>query len=112
MKLPQLETPKPKQKMRTFNWNKLPVNKILGGKTNIWSLVAKKNEAKSAAGSKSNKKAKQPINFEDMEHLFCQQQAQPQSSNQSGGAARDKDDVDKAKKKDEVRSPTQRAINF
>ena len=41
--LPQFETPKPKQKMKTFNWNKLPVNKVWG-KNNIWSLVAKKNE--------------------------------------------------------------------
>ena len=67
--LPQLEIPKPKQKMRTFNWNKLPVNKILG-KRNIWSLVAKNNEEKK--GKAKAKKAKL-INFEDMEHLFCQQ---------------------------------------
>ena len=38
--MPQLETPKPKNKMKTFNWSKLPVNKIFG-KNNIWTKVAK-----------------------------------------------------------------------
>ena len=69
--LPQLEIPKPKQKMRTFNWNKLPVNKILG-KRNIWSLVAKNNEEKKGSKASKAKKAKL-IDFEGMEHLFCQQ---------------------------------------
>ena len=40
MTMPQLETPKPKNKMKTFNWSKLPVNKIFG-KNNIWTKVAK-----------------------------------------------------------------------
>merc|ERR1719250_543421 len=34
MNLPQLDTPKPKNKMKTLPWNKLPVNKIFG-KNNI-----------------------------------------------------------------------------
>ncbi len=115
--MPQQNTPKPKQKMRTFNWNKLPVNKILG-KKNIWSLVAKKNEAKAAAAaasssssgsvrknsksSSSNSKSnKMPINFEDMEHLFCQQQAPKESPNKDPSSS--KDDADKSnKKKDET----------
>ena len=91
--MPQMETPKPKQKMRTFNWNKLPVNKILG-KRNIWSLVAKKNEVG------KSKKAKM-INFDDMEHLFCQQAPQA-AAPAAQGAAKDANSDDK-KKKDEVR---------
>ena len=47
MKLPQLETPKPKNKMKTFNWTKLPVNKIFG-KNNIWTKVAKTFEKEKA----------------------------------------------------------------
>ena len=71
--LPQLSVPKPKQKMRILNWNKLPVNKILG-KRNIWSLVAKNNEEKKGSGGKASKAKKAKlIDFEDMEHLFCQQ---------------------------------------
>ena len=97
--MPQMETPKPKQKMRTFNWNKLPVNKILG-KRNIWSLVAKKNE------SDKSKKAKM-INFDDMEHLFCQQAPQtatPQGGKGGGnGGGADGSQQDDKKKKDEVR---------
>jgi hypothetical protein len=98
--LPQLETPKPKTKMKTFNWNKLPVNKILG-KRNIWSLVAKKNEDEAAA-----KKAKKAINFTDMEHLFCQQPApsQQQQQQQQQQSKDDKDGGKEAKKKEEVRS--------
>ena len=49
--------------MRTFNWNKLPVNKIWG-KKNIWSMLLKKDET-------NPNKAK--IDFQDMESLFCQQ---------------------------------------
>ena len=86
--LPQLVIPKPKQKMRTFNWNKLPVNKILG-KRNIWSLVAKNNEEKK--GKAKAKKAKL-INFEDMEHLFCQQAPAPPQQQQAKEEKSGKDD--------------------
>ena len=67
----------------------MPINKILG-KRNIWSLVAKNNE--------KTKKAK--INFEDMEHLFCQQSPQVAQAAASSGAKDSQDD--KSKKKDEV----------
>jgi len=60
IKLPQLETPKPKNKMKTFAWNKLPVNKIFG-KNNIWTKMAKTFEKEKSA----------PIDFRDMENLFC-----------------------------------------
>ena len=48
IKLPQLETPKPKNKMKTIAWNKLPVNKIFG-KNNIWTKMAKTFEKDKSA---------------------------------------------------------------
>ena len=92
--LPGFETPKPKSKMRTFNWNKLPVNKIWG-KKNIWSLVSKKNE-------KSPNKAK--IDFNDMESLFCQQAPVEKQEKASGSTVGGKveDDQRNKKQKDEV----------
>merc|ERR1719347_993406 len=75
MKLPQLETPKPKSKMKTFNWNKLPVNKIFG-KNNIWTKVAKTFEKEKAA----------PIDFRDMEQLFCVQAPKPPEVTEKKGA--------------------------
>merc|ERR550534_3376821 len=60
IKLPQLETPKPKNKMKTLAWSKLPVNKIFG-KNNIWTKVAKTFE----------KDKKSIIDFNDMEQHFC-----------------------------------------
>merc|ERR550534_2539536 len=60
IKLPQLETPKPKNKMKTLAWSKLPVNKIFG-KNNIWTKVAKTFE----------KDKQTVIDFSDMEQHFC-----------------------------------------
>merc|ERR1719232_997045 len=60
MNLPQLDTPKPKNKMKTLPWNKLPVNKIFG-KNNIWTKIGKSFEKEKEA----------PIDFRDMEQLFC-----------------------------------------
>lgn len=37
-KLPQQNIPKPKSKMRTLQWQKIPVNKVVG-KNNIWTLT-------------------------------------------------------------------------
>ncbi len=96
--------------MRTFNWNKLPVNKILG-KKNIWSLVAKKNESPKKVSSSSSKSGggKKPplINFEDMEHLFCQQQpTAPSSQSSPTKDGQNRDESDKGKKKDEVSETT------
>ncbi|XP_076315999.1 inverted formin-2-like isoform X3 [Tachypleus tridentatus] len=59
--LPQQETPKPKNKMRTLNWNKIPSNKVVG-KKNLWTLVARTHNS-----SLNN------MDFEIMEALFCQQ---------------------------------------
>ena len=40
VKLPQQETPKPKSKMRKFQWNKIPINKVVGRK-NLWTNAGK-----------------------------------------------------------------------
>ncbi|KAL4230469.1 FH2 domain-containing protein 1 [Mactra antiquata] len=37
-KLPQQNIPKPKSKMKTFQWQKIPSNKVMG-KNNIWTLT-------------------------------------------------------------------------
>jgi len=60
IKLPQLETPKPKNKMKTLAWGKLAPNKIFG-KNNIWTKVAKTFE----------KEKQSMIDFNDMEQHFC-----------------------------------------
>ncbi|XP_067663501.1 uncharacterized protein [Haliotis asinina] len=38
--LPQVNVPKPKSKMRTFQWHKISMNKVMG-KSNLWTLVGK-----------------------------------------------------------------------
>jgi hypothetical protein len=90
--LPQFETPKPKQKMKTFNWNKLPVNKVWG-KNNIWSLVAKKNEKPTTKSPN--------MDFGDMENLFCQQVAPPPQAAQSSSGSKEASATDG--KKNEVK---------
>ncbi|KAF4526912.1 hypothetical protein B566_EDAN008355 [Ephemera danica] len=62
VKLPQQETPVPKTKMKTINWNKIPNNKVVG-KNNIWSLVAQSHQHSPMAD----------LDWAEMEGLFCQQ---------------------------------------
>jgi inverted formin-2 len=62
--LPQQETPTPRAKMKTINWNKIPPNKVVG-KNNIWSLVADSHQHSPMAD----------LNWDEMEGLFCQQQS-------------------------------------
>ncbi|XP_075984374.1 FH2 domain-containing protein formin 3 isoform X2 [Anticarsia gemmatalis] len=62
VKLPQQETPIPKTKMKTINWNKIPNNKVIG-QNNIWSLVA--------SSHKHSPKAE--LDWTEIEGLFCQQ---------------------------------------
>lgn len=76
--LPQQETPVPKTKMKTINWNKIPMNKVMG-RTNIWTIVA-------------NSHVNSPmteLDWNEMEGLFCQQatsaQGSPKMSRDSGG---------------------------
>ncbi|CAL1291890.1 unnamed protein product [Larinioides sclopetarius] len=61
MALPQTDTPKPKAKMKSFNWTKIPVSKVIG-KDNLWSRIAKDH-----TGSPND------LDFDAMEILFCQQ---------------------------------------
>ncbi|XP_022239445.1 uncharacterized protein LOC106457567 [Limulus polyphemus] len=60
--LPQQTIPKPKNKMVSLNWNKIPTQKITGQK-NLWTLVASSHEVTSNT-----------LDFEMMERLFCQKQ--------------------------------------
>ncbi|CAG9793175.1 unnamed protein product [Diatraea saccharalis] len=62
IKLPQQETPIPKTKMKTINWNKIPNNKVIG-QNNIWSLVA----------SSHKHSPKTELDWSEIEGLFCQQ---------------------------------------
>ncbi|XP_037302658.1 inverted formin-2 isoform X2 [Manduca sexta] len=62
VKLPQQETPIPKTKMKTINWNKIPNNKVIG-QNNIWSIVA----------SSHKNTAKAELDWNEIEDLFCQQ---------------------------------------
>ncbi|XP_022907474.2 formin-F [Onthophagus taurus] len=61
-KLPQLETPQPKIKMKTINWNKIPSNKVVG-RNNIWSQVAYRHQ----------NSPMEDMDWSEMEGLFCQQ---------------------------------------
>lgn len=61
--LPQQETPVPKSKMKTINWNKIPSNKVRGN-NNIWTMVAT---------NRNSDKIKSSLDWEEIEGLFCQQ---------------------------------------
>ncbi|XP_055689213.1 inverted formin-2 [Lutzomyia longipalpis] len=85
--LPQQETPVPRSKMKTINWNKIPSNRILG-RHNIWSSLASAHSTKDT----------QALDFEEIEDLFCQQTTpNPQASPKLG---RDKTDTLERKKKE------------
>lgn len=71
--LPQQETPLPKAKMKTINWNKIPPNKVMG-KNNIWTMVA---------NSHINSPMTE-LDWNEMEGLFCQQATSAQGSPKMG----------------------------
>lgn len=71
--LPQQETPVPKTKMKTINWNKIPSNKLMG-KNNIWTLVADSHQ----------NSPKAELDWSEMEGLFCQQATSTQNSPKMG----------------------------
>ncbi|KAL9692411.1 hypothetical protein quinque_000145 [Culex quinquefasciatus] len=56
--LPQQETPVPRAKMKTINWNKIPHQKVFG-KPNIWSIVADSHQDSPMAD----------LNWDEMEGL-------------------------------------------
>ncbi|XP_058058441.1 uncharacterized protein LOC131209399 [Anopheles bellator] len=77
--LPQQETPVPRSKMKTINWNKIPPQKVLVGKQNIWSIVADSHQGSPMAD----------LNWDEMEGLFClqtQTQGSPKLGHRSGTA--------------------------
>lgn len=91
--LPQQETPLPKTKMKTINWNKIPANKVIGT-TNIWTLVA-------------NSHLNSPMtemDWNEMEGLFCQQatstQGSPKMGRDSSCSANGYDTLDRKNKKE------------
>lgn len=71
--LPQQETPVPKTKMKTINWNKIPSNKLMG-KNNIWTMVADSHQNSPMA----------EMDWTEMEGLFCQQATSTQNSPKMG----------------------------
>lgn len=73
--LPQQETPIPKTKMKTINWNKIPPNKVVG-KNNIWSIVANSHQNSPMAD----------LDWAEMEGLFCQSQQNSGNNGGSGGS--------------------------
>ncbi|KAG8318057.1 FH2 domain-containing protein 1, variant 2 [Homalodisca vitripennis] len=91
--LPQQETPTPRAKMKTINWNKIPNNKVVG-KHNIWSLVARSHQHSPMAD----------LDWDEMEGLFCQQAPPPPSTStsaQSSPHLSNRDSVDGDRKRKE-----------
>ncbi|KAL1455382.1 hypothetical protein WDU94_009481, partial [Cyamophila willieti] len=85
--LPQQETPVPRTKMKTINWNKIPNSKVIG-RHNIWSLVARSHEHNPQAS----------LDWAEMEGLFCQQTlATPTPSSQSSPRSYRSEMADKRK---------------
>uniref|UniRef100_A0A1B6D1V3 FH2 domain-containing protein n=1 Tax=Clastoptera arizonana TaxID=38151 RepID=A0A1B6D1V3_9HEMI len=92
-KLPQQETPTPRTKMKTINWNKIPNNKVVG-KHNIWSLVARSHQHSPMAD----------LDWDEMEDLFCQQAPPaptPSSSTTASPRLGSRDSADSVNKRKE-----------
>lgn len=83
-RLPQQQTPVPKSKMRKLQWNKIPLNKVLG-QQNVFSV-----------GNKYGKEYK--LDFDTMEQLFSIKTEQAKKAAGEGGEA----PAEKKKKSDEV----------
>ncbi|XP_055915666.1 formin-J [Eupeodes corollae] len=62
--LPQQKTPAPKTKMKTLNWNIIPLTKLLG-KINIWTAPVRNNKE---------------LDWSTLEENFCQQLTSAQGS--------------------------------
>uniref|UniRef100_A0A182VQZ9 FH2 domain-containing protein n=1 Tax=Anopheles minimus TaxID=112268 RepID=A0A182VQZ9_9DIPT len=99
--LPQQETPVPRAKMKTINWNKIPPQRVLG-KQNIWSIVADSHQDSPMAD----------LNWDEMEGLFClqtQTQGSPKlghrpgaSGGDNGSNGTDTPDARKSRKENEI----------
>ncbi|WAQ98975.1 FHDC1-like protein [Mya arenaria] len=70
-KLPQQNIPKPKSKMRTLQWQKIPVNKVMG-KDNVWTLTSQ------MFNGYVNK-----MDYEQIEDLFGVNKPKPQQGSES-----------------------------
>jgi len=70
IKLPQQNVPKAKSKMRTLQWQKIPAQKVLTGKPNIWST----------AGNNFNGYVNK-MDFDTIEELFSVSKPQSENSN-------------------------------
>ncbi|KAK2717455.1 hypothetical protein QYM36_006285 [Artemia franciscana] len=90
IKLPQQNIPKPKAKMKTFNWNKLPDSKVVNGR-NVWTLAAE-----------NHKEAAKDLDWSEMEGLFCQQSALPQNVRFDPNAPPRTPDAERKKKEQEI----------
>uniref|UniRef100_A0A146M1M5 FH2 domain-containing protein 1 n=2 Tax=Lygus hesperus TaxID=30085 RepID=A0A146M1M5_LYGHE len=89
--LPQQETPTPKAKMKTINWNKIPNNKVVG-KHNIWSMVARNHQGSPMAD----------LDWNEMEGLFCQQTLSAPTPTASPKPLRDSPDATRRKEPSEI----------
>lgn len=107
LRLPQQETPKPKAKMRSLNWNKIPVQRVMAGNDNIWSLVAKDHVGYESCTN---------IDFDEIECLF----SQPVPSQGSPKLGRDvvdgkigqANEVDKRKREEITLLDSKRSLNI
>ena len=86
IRLPQQQTPKPKAKMRKLQWNKIPVNRVVG-KKNAWTAVGKMFNG-------------YQVDFDEIEQLFSVHT--PQVARADKEDTPDSGSVPEKKKKDEV----------
>jgi len=64
LKLPHLEVPKPKSKMKSLNWTKIPSVKVIHSRMpNIWSMFASTHQSARISAN---------VDFDALEDLFCQ----------------------------------------
>ncbi|KAK3599935.1 hypothetical protein CHS0354_012578 [Potamilus streckersoni] len=75
IRLPQQTTPKPKTKMRTLQWQKIPVNKVVG-KSNVWTM-----------GGKIFNGYVSKMDYETIEELFSVNQGNSVDSKLHNGSA-------------------------
>lgn len=86
MTLPHQNTPKPKSKMRSLQWQKIPANKVIG-KSNVWTLLNKRFQ-----GYK--------VDYDVIEELFSLNR--PSSTNDESGSNKDKNGSQEKKKREHV----------
>lgn len=73
-KLPQQNIPKPKTKLKTLQWQKIPVNKVMG-KNNIWTI-----------GGQMFNRYISKMDYEQIEDLFSVNKVTPGGKDEPDGA--------------------------